>query len=46
MSRAPQRIRSFQPAGCLSSQAATSVKVREGTMSMIWWCSTSATVVA
>jgi hypothetical protein len=30
----------------LSSQAATSVKVRLGKMSMIWWCSTSATVVA
>ena len=32
--------------GCLSIQPATSVYLRVGRMSMIWWFSTSATVVA
>jgi hypothetical protein len=46
MSRAPKRIRSFHAAGCLSIQPATSTYLRVGRMSMIWWFSTSATVVA
>jgi len=46
MSRAPKQIRSFQDLGCLSIQLATSVYLRVGKMSMIWWFSTSATVVA
>ena len=46
MSRAPKWMRSFQAPGCLSIQPATSVYLRVGKMSMIWWFSTSATVVA
>ena len=46
MSRAPKRIRSFQASGWVSIQPATSVYLRVGRMSMIWWFSTSATVVA
>ena len=46
MSRAPKRMRSFQDLGCLSIQPATSVYLRVGRISMIWWFSTSATVVA
>ena len=46
MSRAPKRMRSFQGSGCLSIQPATSVYLRVGRISMIWWFSTSATVVA
>ena len=46
MSRAPKRIRSFQASGCRLIQPATSAYSRVGRMSMIWWCSTSATVVA
>ena len=37
MSRAPKRIRSFQPLGCRSIQPATSTYFRVGKMSMIWW---------
>jgi hypothetical protein len=38
-------MRTFQATGRLSIQPATSVYVRVGRMSMIWWFSTSATVV-
>jgi hypothetical protein len=42
MSRAPKAIRSFQASGWSLIQPATSVYLRVGRMSMIWWCSTSA----